>query len=215
MSLMNFRRLLSVGCAALTMTNACEFRFDLTQETDAELFCRQAGFQLESTGYEGCVEAASKPDLPPPGEGEGDTARLDDEQAGMSAADPKISTTAHATVSAPPKASKLGSADRLTGSDQPSFAAHLSSVRAQTQTGTEWTRLQRRFPGLLGDREVIVQSIELKDDGTYFRIMTGPFTAYVEAEGFCETLKSREQYCLAMRLPSVQPRTADRPSVSE
>jgi hypothetical protein len=84
---MIFRRLFSVGCATLMMTSACNFHIDSTQETDAELFCRQAGFQLESAGYDDCLEASPNPDFPSPGEGETDTARLDDEQSEPSAAD--------------------------------------------------------------------------------------------------------------------------------
>jgi hypothetical protein len=212
---MIFRRLFSVGCATLMMTSACNFHIDSTQETDAELFCRQAGFQLESAGYDDCLEASPNPDFPSPGEGETDTARLDDEQPEPSAADPKTATTAHATVSGSPKAYELGSTDRVTGSDQPSFAAHLSSVRSRARTGAEWTRLQQRFPSLLGEREAIVQSVELKDDGTYFRVMTGPFAAYAKAEGFCETLKSRQQFCQAMRLTAVQSPMANKPTVSQ
>jgi hypothetical protein len=197
---MIFRRLFSVSCATLMMTSACDFGIDLTQETDAELFCRQAGFQLESTGYDDCVERSSKLALLPSGDGETDTAGPDDAQPEPSTADSKAATTAHATVSGTPDASKPESADRLTGSDQPSFAAHLSSVRSQAQTEAEWRKLQKRFPELLADRKMIVRSVELEGKGTYFRILTDPFADEGKVQSFCATLESRQQYCLIRRL---------------
>ncbi len=215
MSVLMPRWLFPISCATLVMVTACDVRIDLANETDAELFCRQGGFGLDSTAYEDCVEASSELVLRLPGDHETDTASLGDEQAEPSAADSGTPRSALADVSESPESSKQATAIRLARSDQPSFAVHLSSVRNQIGTETEWKRLQKHFPDLLEDRELIVRSVELEGQGTFFRILTGPFADYKKAKDACATFKSQEQYCLAMRLREDQPLTAIRSELSE
>ena len=84
--------------------------------------------------------------------------------------------------------------------EQPTFAIHLSSVRNRIGAETEWKRLQKRFPDLLRDRELMVRPVELEGRGTFFRVLTGPFADYARAQELSAKFKSREQYCLAIRL---------------
>lgn len=209
------RWLSPISCAALVLIAACDSRIDLARETDAELFCRQGGFDLKSTAYEDCVEASSKLALRPPGDDETGTASLVREQAEPSAAGSETSTTALPAVSESPEPSDQATAIKRAEPAQPLFAAHLSSVRNQTGTETEWKRLQKDFPGLLGAREPMVRFVQLEGQGAYFRVLTGPFTDYAKADGFCAAFKSRGRYCLAMRLRGDQPLTAIRPELSD
>ena len=49
-----------MSCAVvLVAVSACDVRVEPRQDTDAELYCRQAGFGFDSMAYDDCV--ASKP----------------------------------------------------------------------------------------------------------------------------------------------------------
>jgi len=93
-------------------------------------------------------------------------------------------------------------------SEQPFFAIHLSSVRNQIDTKPEWRRLQKRFPDLLENWELLVRSVELEERGIYYRVLAGPFTDYAKAQEVCAIFKSRHQHCLARRLIEVQSDTS-------
>ncbi len=84
--------------------------------------------------------------------------------------------------------------------DRESFAIHLASL--QTKEGTEvgWKKLQSQFPELLGQKELIVRAIDAEGQGTFFRVMTGPFQDRSKAQDLCAEFKALEQYCMVIRL---------------
>jgi len=84
--------------------------------------------------------------------------------------------------------------------DQRAFAIHLASFRTKGRAETGWNNLQRQFPKLIGQRDLIVRSVELEARGIFFRIMTGPFETRSRAQYLCDNFKSREQYCMVLRL---------------
>ena len=81
-----------------------------------------------------------------------------------------------------------------------SFAAHLSSVRSRDGTEAEWQKLQSQFPGLLAGRTLTVREIELAEQGTFYRVMAGPFADFDAAEELCVQLEASDQYCAVRRL---------------
>ncbi len=83
---------------------------------------------------------------------------------------------------------------------QESFAAHLSSVRSKDGTESEWQNLQGLFPILLDGRTLAVRSIEVAEQGTFYRVMAGTFDDFSEAQDFCSQLNANEQYCVVRRL---------------
>jgi TPR repeat protein len=83
---------------------------------------------------------------------------------------------------------------------QKSFAAHLSSVRSKDGTELEWQNLQSLFPILLDGRTLAVRSIEVAEQGTFYRVMAGTFDDFGEAQDLCSQLKANEQYCVVRRL---------------
>jgi len=115
--------------------------------------------------------------------------------------DVRIPQAAPQAVSSPPTTQKIeiAPAELPEGGDE-SFAMHLASLRTKEGTEREWKKLQSQFPELLGQRELIVRSIDLKRQGTFFRIMTGPFEARSRAQELCDKFKAREQYCMVLRL---------------
>ncbi len=83
---------------------------------------------------------------------------------------------------------------------QESFAAHLSSVRSRDGTESEWQNLQGLFPILLDGRTLAVRSIEVAEQGTFYRVMAGTFDDFSEAQDFCSQLNANQQYCVVRRL---------------
>jgi TPR repeat protein len=83
---------------------------------------------------------------------------------------------------------------------QESFAAHLSSVRSKDGTESEWQNLQGLFPILLDGRTLAVRSIEVAEQGTFYRVMAGTFDDFSEAQDFCSQLNANQQYCVVRRL---------------
>jgi len=81
-----------------------------------------------------------------------------------------------------------------------SFAAHLSSVRSRDGTETEWQKLQSQFPGLLADKTLTVRRIDLAEQGTFYRVMAGPFSDFDAAKEICTQLKASDQYCAVLTL---------------
>jgi predicted Zn finger-like uncharacterized protein len=81
-----------------------------------------------------------------------------------------------------------------------SFAAHLSSERTRDGTETEWQRLQDLFPKPLDGKKLTVRTIEVAEQGVFYRVMAGPFDDYDKAQDFCSQLKTSAQYCVVRRL---------------
>ncbi len=178
MSILRARWVFPVSCAIVLLTvAACEFGIEPRQETDAELYCRQGGLDWSSTAYDDCVETFSEGVAPPPADQEAETSK-------------QVTIVSREL----PEPVIIVSPEFP---EQPTFAIHLSSLRSKIGTETEWKKLQKRFPDLLGDRELMVRSVELEGQGTFFRVLTGPFAVYAKAQQLCATFKSREQYCLA------------------
>ncbi len=80
------------------------------------------------------------------------------------------------------------------------FAAHLSSVRYRDGTESEWQNLHGRYPVLLDGRKLVVTSIEVADQGTFYRVMAGPIDDFDEAQDLCSQLQANDQYCVVRRL---------------
>ena len=105
------------------------------------------------------------------------------------------------SVSSPPTAQEIEIAPAgLPEDDRESFAAHLASLRTEEATEVGWKKLQSQFPELLGQRELIVRSVQIEEQGTFFRIMTGPFQDRTKAQDLCAEFKALEQYCMVIRL---------------
>ena len=104
-------------------------------------------------------------------------------------------------TSSPPATQELEIAPAgVSETGQRSFAIHLASVRTKDGAETGWNHLRRQFAELIGQRDLIIRSVEIEAQGTFFRIMTGPFQARPRAQDLCDEFKTREQYCMVLRL---------------
>ncbi len=112
-----------------------------------------------------------------------------------------LATEEEPQAGSPPTAQEIEIAPAgLPEADRESFAVHLASLRTEEGTGVGWKKLQSQFPELLGQRELIVRSVQIEEQGTFFRIMTGPFQDRTGAQDLCAEFKAFEQYCAVMKL---------------
>ncbi len=79
------------------------------------------------------------------------------------------------------------------------YVIQLASVKSQKAAEGEWQRLRGAHPMLFGDMTLTVQSVEIKDRGTFFRIQTGPFPNRATAQDMCGQVQAVRLDCLVMK----------------
>jgi Flp pilus assembly protein TadD len=88
---------------------------------------------------------------------------------------------------------KAASAPAKTTGD--AWLVQLASYANPELAEKGWQELSASAPDLLGSRNPVVQESRLADQSTVWRLRTGPFTAYSEAAGLCEQLRSKGMDC--------------------
>ena len=71
----------------------------------------------------------------------------------------------------------------------------LGALRSEEAARSEWDRLSRRYPSILGDLELIIQPVEVQGRGTFYRIQGGFFDAE-GADTACIELEGQGQPCI-------------------
>ncbi len=79
------------------------------------------------------------------------------------------------------------------------FVLQLASLKAKERASGEWSRLQKSFPGLLADRQLVVLSVDLAGRGTFYRVQAGYYSDRASAEAACKQLKAKRQDCLVTK----------------
>lgn len=79
------------------------------------------------------------------------------------------------------------------------YVIQLASVQSEERAREEWVRLQRLHPDLLGDMILSLQSAEVGDRGTFYRLRTGPFPNQATAEDMCWQLRAVQLECLVIQ----------------
>lgn len=79
------------------------------------------------------------------------------------------------------------------------WVVQLASLKSRDGVTTEWARLQKKFPELLGPRALDIQTVDLSGKGTYHRLRVGYFADRAAAVRFCDRLKAGGQDCLAAK----------------
>ncbi len=70
----------------------------------------------------------------------------------------------------------------------------LAAVESEDAAQTEWQRLAKRMPDLLGERRPVVQRAE-RDGRAVWRVRTGGFTDVAEATAFCARVRAKGAAC--------------------
>lgn len=79
------------------------------------------------------------------------------------------------------------------------YLVQLSSLSAPLSARKEWTRLQKAFPDLFGERELVLEKRLIAGRGTFYRVQTGRYEALKEARAVCDSLKAKKQDCLVIK----------------
>jgi hypothetical protein len=86
-------------------------------------------------------------------------------------------------------------APRIPAGSGGGFLVQVSSQRSQETAMSTFRDLQRRYPGILGDREPNIQRADLGERGVYYRVRVG-YPTRDEAVRMCENLKSAGGDCI-------------------
>jgi hypothetical protein len=70
----------------------------------------------------------------------------------------------------------------------------LAALSSEESAKTEWERLSKRMPDLLGRKQPAVSKIE-RDGKTYWRLRTGGFADIAQATAFCEQVRAKGNGC--------------------
>ena len=93
---------------------------------------------------------------------------------------------------APAKASDF----QATGSAGQGYLVQLSAVRTEQAAKSEWARLLKAHPDVLGGLDSVIQRADLGDKGIFYRVRAGWFTSRAEAKAICDELATRNVGCL-------------------
>lgn len=105
---------------------------------------------------------------------------------------PAVQAAPPATVPARPaaQAARPAASQPVSGVTMVQLAAVTTEQAAQS----EWQRLAKRMPDLLGDRRPVVQKAD-RDGQAVWRVRTGGFADIADAAGFCARVRSKGSAC--------------------
>jgi hypothetical protein len=98
----------------------------------------------------------------------------------------------------PPKATQQAAKPTENAANLPvdgGFIVQLAALQEPGKIDGEWRRLQKSFPSLLGDMELIVEKADIGGK-TFYRLQTGPFPTKATAEDVCAQLRVKKQACI-------------------
>ncbi|AHJ66304.1 SPOR domain-containing protein [Granulibacter bethesdensis] len=106
------------------------------------------------------------------------------------------------TPSAPPSAAPSKTAPQAAAKPAPSVApasnghvtVQLAALNSEDAAHSEWNRLSRRMPDLLGHRQPSISKTE-HDGKTYWRLRTGGFADVAAAKSFCAEVRAKGGGC--------------------
>ena len=80
------------------------------------------------------------------------------------------------------------------------YALQLASVRSQDQAEDLWSKTKTKAGDLLTDKDLRIETINLKDKGDFFRVLATPFADSQTAKALCSKLKQKQIDCLPRKL---------------
>ncbi len=166
-------------------------------------------FGLVVKAVEGSVTlpdpAATESDGPAAGASGGEAGDLPalDKESRLPAPEPG-SKPAQALAEAPlpPKKPAADTAAALQD-DTPSYVVQLASAQSAEGAASEWEKLRKAHPDLLGRQDLTVQEADLAGRGAVFRVRTGSFETLVAARRFCAAFRRQKQECLVVKQPEI------------
>ena len=83
--------------------------------------------------------------------------------------------------------------------EKAAYRVQLAAVRSEDAAKSEWDRLRRKYPDLLGSLTLHVMRADLGNKGIYYRVRGGPLADEAAARGLCAKLSGQGVGCLVIR----------------
>jgi hypothetical protein len=78
------------------------------------------------------------------------------------------------------------------------FRVQIAATKDDSSARTEWVRLQKEHPDLLGTLSLSVERADLGDRGIFFRLQAGPLGDHAAADKLCTQLRAVSVGCLVV-----------------
>ena len=79
------------------------------------------------------------------------------------------------------------------------YFVQLLSVKDRENAEAAWSKLQGKYPSILGSSSYKVEEADLGDRGVFYRLLAGPVPSDAEASALCGKLEASGQGCLVRR----------------
>ncbi len=115
--------------------------------------------------------------------------------------EPTVSVTEPEVAAIDTSVPKVSTSDATSdASDEKAYRIQLAALRTEESAQSEWKRLKKRFPDVLGDLNLNVVRADLGEDkGIYYRLRAGPLASKESAKLACDKLSKLNQGCLVIR----------------
>jgi hypothetical protein len=108
---------------------------------------------------------------------------------------PSLAAAQPAKPTAVPRSAESAAEKRpVTAPSGNAALVQLAAVRSEDAAKSEWERLSKRLPELLGSRRPAFSKIE-RDGRTLWRVRTGGFADIPQATSFCEKVRAKGSAC--------------------
>lgn len=79
------------------------------------------------------------------------------------------------------------------------YKIQVGSVRSESDAASEWNRAKAKNSSILSKYDYTVERADLGPKGIFYRIQTGSFNSYAEANAVCKKLIARNQGCIVVK----------------
>ncbi len=111
-------------------------------------------------------------------------------------------TAAMTPKPAPPKSAPSGMMAAAKPAAPPGsglWHAHLASHRTEGAAITEWQELLKKDPKLYGQFDPMIEWVDIKDRGSFARLLIGAWAERKEADAACAKIRGPRRYCAAIK----------------
>lgn len=144
---------------------------------------------LPPAGDDG-ADASAIPSVPAPAFDVGTAAKVEPSAGGKNAAE---------AVTPPAAEDDIAAIVEQTASLGEAFRVQVAAIKTKDGAEATWTKLQKKYPQLLGALNMMVVEVDKGSDGKFYRIQAGPFADRAAAVDTCVALKAADQGCLVVK----------------
>ncbi len=113
---------------------------------------------------------------------------------------PASEVVATAPPVSPPSVDQLITDKKIETLKSSGFQIQVGAVRSTGGAESEWRRLKRKNPELLGKMKLFITKADLgPSKGIFYRLRAGPIADEATARGLCKKLTKRKVGCLIVR----------------